>query len=180
MLGQSRTIEIEREGISFDYKIPREKEKLIKIVEGVIIPENIEMPDKILDKVLDKLNKYGTEKEKIATSLIDPWYSEIYKVLRDLINEKGAILATIRYAMTHQETCEILLIILGAHPDNWPKTLAKIIDTIGEITNQTLAIKAHKALQKMLKNKPKNLTIIFTQGLKTKELISKIKTFIQH
>ncbi len=163
------------DGITFQFEIPNDKKKLIKIVEGVLVPQDPVFLNHLLSLVRRHRNKKG---------FFEPFtlyrYGELFEILRDLIDAKGAILTTMRYAASHINDVKILLIVLGSHPDNWPEALVEIIDILGEITDHKFVINAHKALQKILRNKPENLEIIFTQRKRTLELISKIRAFIQH
>ena len=164
---RSLNIEYERsiviDGISFDFVFSK-RSKLIKIVKGLRVRLDIEVIKSIADSLLDNM-------------MPDIRRSELIEILRDLIDEKGAILTTMRYAMSNPNR-KILLIIVGEKPESWPEALVRIIDRLGELTHQDFVINAHKALKRILANKPSNLEIVFAAEISIEKFLDLLKKFI--
>lgn len=147
--------------IRFDYNIPQQR-KSIRIIDG--IPRLDEEILKAMDKYLERGYRPGHIR------------SEITKILRTLIDEKGALLSIIRLAANQRR--KILIIIIGDNPQTWPEIQRKIINKIGELEEQEFAIGAPEALRQILADKPENIEIIFTGQTNPEELSNRIKKFL--
>ena len=149
------------EGIEFD--LYAENYKLfIKILDGVIVPEDYIVIKKIHDLPGERF----------------PNRSRILNLLMKLSDHKGVLLSIINLARREKKN-KYLVIIRGNHPTKWPDEFVKTLEEIAKNLNWKIIIGARKRLENELKKIPHNIKIIHLADITINDLENKILEFLQ-
>jgi len=157
-------------GINFDFKvIIGAKEVLIKIIDGLIIPDDPAIEQELLELLESAISATRPGKKVMV---------ELGKIIVDLADQKGLLISLMSLAPRLKK--KIILIICGTHPKDWTNEFTQKINKLGEIIPFRLLCDIRKRLLSELKHAPKNLTIIHTGGFSLNAFINKLDELLNH